>query len=257
MTCTDDLCNSLTGCFFEPIPGCVDTDNDGILDDEDACTTIDWSPVPTSPPDQNPKKFRLNLKRLARAAGEQSVLLKGFFNPASPPLPIDPVANGVFVRVEDAGGLLFEVNIPGGSIGSSLCGSRDGWAVGGNPSAPIWKYKNKSGALPPGCAPGSAKGVFSAFLKDRRTSGSSALLFGVKAKRTTLDSVPTLPLTRVQAIIALAAEPSPGVASGQAIAGQCAEAIFTGNPVSSSSPKPFCKVKLVGASVDKVDCKGQ
>jgi len=254
--CTDDLCDSLTGCFNDPIPGCIDTDNDGTLDDEDACTTIDWSPIPTKPPDQNPRRFRLSLKKLARPAGEQSVLLKGLFNPASPPLPIDPSTKGMFVRVEDAGGLLYEVNIPGGLVGTSPCGTRDGWAVGGKASAPIYKYKNKSGAFPPGCAPGSAKGVFRAFVKDRRTTGSASLLVGVKAKRTTLDDQPTVPLTHVQAIVSLAAEPSPGVASAEAIAGQCAEAIFTGNPISASSPKPFCKVKQVGTSVDKVDCKG-
>lgn len=256
-TCTDDLCDSLTGCFFDPIPGCVDTDNDGTVDAEDACTTIDWSPVPTSPPDQNPKKFRLSLKKLASPSGEQSVTLKGLFNPASPPLAIDPPTKGIYVRVEDAGGLLYEVNVPGGLVGSSSCGTRDGWAVGGNPSAPIWKYKNKSGAFPPGCASGSAKGLFSAFIKDRRTTGTAALQIGVKAKRATLDGLPSLPLTRVQAVAALAAEPSPGTASAEAIAGQCAEAVFTGNPVSSTSPKPFCKVKLIGASVDKVDCKGR
>jgi hypothetical protein len=78
----------------------------------------------------------------------------------------------------------------------------------------------------------------------------------VKAKNATLDGSPILPITRLQADLTLAAQPSFGMASPEAIAGQCSEALFTGNPVASRSPKPFCKVKLKGGVVDGVSCKG-
>jgi hypothetical protein len=202
-------------------------------------------------------KFRLNLKRLAQPAGAQLMLLKGAFKTAEPPLAIDPSVNGMHVYIEDSGGLLYDVSLPGGSVGSSPCNPKDGWKVAGSASAPIWKYRNRSGALPPGCTPGSAKGVTIAFVKDRRGSRADSLLFKVKAKGATLDGSPVAPMTRLQASIAMAAQPAFGEASPEAIAGQCAEALFTGSPVSSGAPKPFCKVKSKGGVVDGVSCKGQ
>ena len=43
--------------------------------------------------------------------------------------------------------------------------------------------------------------------------------------------------------------------SPQARAGQCAEAVFTGNPIPSLG-KPSCKAKLKNGSVDGATCKG-
>jgi hypothetical protein len=254
--CTNESCDSLTGCQSDPIPGCVDTDGDGKIDSEDECTTIDWSASPTKPPDQDPLKFRLNLKRLASPAGEQSVLVKGFFNTAAPPGAIDPATRGMHLYIEDSAGVIYDVNIPGGLAGTG-CDPKDGWKVAGSASAPIWKYRNRSGAFPPGCTPGSAKGIVIAFLKDRRNVSSTSLLLKLKAKHATLDGVPASPITRLQASVAMAAQPAFGVASPEAIAGQCTEALFTGNPVASRSPKPFCKVKSNGSVVDAISCKGR
>jgi hypothetical protein len=254
--CTTDSCDSLSGCGNEPILGCVDTDGDGKIDEEDECTTIDWTAAPLSPPNQNPRKFGLNLKKLSNPAGEQSILMKGIFNPGTPGFPIDPTVNGIHIYVEDAGGLLYDVSIPGGATGSSPCGPKDGWGTSGSASVPTWKYSNRSGAIPPGCAPGSAKGVVKAFVKDLRNTSKASLQLKIKAKDATLDETPILPITRLQADLTLAAQPAFGVASPEAIAGQCCEALFTGNPVSSRSPKPFCKVKLKGGVVDGVNCKG-
>jgi hypothetical protein len=247
----------LSGCANDPIPGCVDTDGDGKVDGEDECTTIDWTPVPGSPPNQNPRKFGLSLKKLSSPPGGQSILMKGVFNPGTPGFPVDPTVNGIHVYVEDAGGLVYDASIPGGAVGSSPCDPKDGWLTSGSPTSPTWKYTNRSGALPPGCAPGSAKGISKAFVKDLRNTSKASLQLKIKAKNATLDGTPILPITRLQADLTLAAQPSFGMASPEAIAGQCSEALFTGNPVASRSPKPFCKVKLKGGVIDGINCKGQ
>jgi hypothetical protein len=49
---------------------------------------------------------------------------------------------------------------------------------------------------------------------------------------------------------------SPGVATPQAIAGQCGEALFTGNPI-PSGPAPACRSKLRDAVLDRLICKGE
>ena len=152
----------------------------------------------------------------------------------------------------DASGALFDVSIPGGPG----CIDGDGWTVGGPPSRTLWKYRNRSGALPPACLPGSAQGITLVQIKDTRQSSKQALQFKAKAKAATLLRDPDLPLTRIQVDFALAAQPAPGVASPQARAGQCAEALFTGNPI-PASPKPSCKTKTKNGGVDGVNCKGR
>lgn len=249
--CTTDSCAQSAGCQHIGILGCADSDGDGVLDDVDACTTIDWTSPPTTPPDQFPLGFGLVATKLAAADGAQGLLVKGAFNPAAAAPPIDPVANGVHLYVADAQGALFDVSLPGGAG----CGDGDGWTAGGNPSRRIWKYRNRSGALPPTCAPGSARGLTTVQIKDARQSSKQALQFKAKAKSATLLRDPLLPLTRVQVVFALAAQPSPGEASAQARAGQCAEALFTGNPI-PTSPKPSCKLKLKDAVLNGATCKG-
>jgi cysteine-rich repeat protein len=38
--CTADSCDAVTGCAFDPIIGCVDTDGDGVADSEDNCPNV-------------------------------------------------------------------------------------------------------------------------------------------------------------------------------------------------------------------------
>lgn len=256
-TCTIDSCIPASGCQNDPIPGCTDTDGDGKVDTIDECTTIEWTASPIDPPDQNPLKLRLALKKLAGAPGQRSLLLKGLFNPASTSaLPIDPSVNGVHIYIADDTGANFDVSIPGGLVGSG-CGPKDGWKVTGQPTQRVWKYRNLTGALPPGCAGGSAQGLVSAFIKDLRNAPKAAMQFKVKVKAAQFDHSPTVPLTRIQAVLALGAQPSPGMASQQAIEGQCAEALYTGNPIPSTKPKPFCKPKEIGSTLNAVSCKGE
>jgi hypothetical protein len=252
--CTLETCDTIDGCRYETIAGCADGDGDQKLDEEDECTTLVWSPFPSTPPHQHPLGFGLALKNLASPGGHQ-IKAKGFFNPAPPELQMDPATNGVHVRIADEGGVLYDVSIPGGTAGTSPCGERDGWNADLRPGKLKWKYKNKSGALPPSCEPDSAKGIASIQIKDRRSSSKRAFQFKVAAKGTTLLGTPSLPVRRIQFDLALAAQPSEGEASAEAIAGLCAEAVIVGDPVSDRT-KPRCKVKLTGTTPEKIDCKG-
>jgi hypothetical protein len=251
--CTVDSCVPATGCAHTHIPGCVDNDHDQKPDNVDECTTLVWTALPTTPPNQNPRKFGLTLAKLSQPDGSQTVIAKGQFNVApSPQLPIDPSTNGVHVYAEDAVGPLLSVSLPGGGG----CGPRDGWATLGTPTNRAWRYRNSTGALPPGCVAGSALGLESVVIKDARLTSKAALQFTVKAKDGTLLRDPAVPFTRLEVVLALSAQPSPGVASPQAKAGQCAEALFTGNPISSTT-KPYCKAKLQSALIDSAKCKGK
>ena len=250
--CTTDSCAQSAGCQHIAIPGCADTDGDGKLDDVDECTTIEWTSPPTTPPDQFPKSFGLIATKLSSPDGSQGLLIKGAFNVAPSALPIDPAANGVHIYAADAIGAIFDLSLPGGAG----CAAGDGWTSGGPPTRTIWKYRNRTDALPPSCTPGSAQGVALVQIKDSRQSGKQALQFKAKAKSATLLRDPDLPLTRVQVDFALGAQPAPGVASAQARAGQCAEALFTGNPI-PLSPKPSCKTKLKNSALDGATCKGR
>jgi hypothetical protein len=249
--CTTDSCAQFVGCQHVGIPGCADTDGDGTLDAADECTTIDWTTPPTTPPDQFPRAFGLVASRLAAPDGAQSLLVKGRFNVAAPALLIDPTLTGVHLYAADHQGALFDVSVPGGAG----CAAGDGWTIAGDPSRRVWKYRNRSGALPPDCTPGSAQGIASVQIKDVRQTSTGALQFRAKAKGTTLLRRPGLPLTRLQVVFALGARPSPGAASAQARAGQCAEALLTGDPIPSTL-KPSCRPKLKNSALDSTVCKG-
>ncbi len=254
--CTTDTCDSGSGCVFDPIVGCADSDGDGLIDDEDKCTTLDWTAAPLAPPNQQPNKLRLILKNLSRPVGTQGAIFKGFFNVAAPAQPVEPQINGVHIALEDSAGTFYDVSIPGGLVGAPQhCDPRDGWSVSTGAKT-RWKYGNRSGALPPACLPGSARGVSKIQLKDQRSGSKAALQTKVKIKNGDFDRSPVLPLTKIQVDLALGAQPAPGMASSQAIDGQCVEGVLTGTPISASSPKPFCKQKFRDGSLDKVTCKG-
>lgn len=256
--CTINSCSSSVGCVFTPIEPCAesDLDGDGIPDTEDVCTTLEWTAPPSAPPNQHPLKSGLNVMRLTKPRGEQGILFRGWFNPASPPLPLQPEVDGIHFALADAAGSLYEVDVPGGLVGAEQnCGPRDGWAVSiGKKSR--WKYSNSSGALPPSCSPGSARGLSTVEIKDMRSSKRAALQFKLAVKRASVDHIPALPLTRIQANLVLAAQPAPGQASAAAIAGQCAELVIAGSPIGTASPTPFCRQRLRNTALEKVLCQG-
>ncbi len=257
--CTIDSCDPGIGCVNSEIPECTesDADGDGILDDDDVCTTLDWTTSPQSPPNQHASKMTLNIKGLTKPRGEQGILFKGAFNPAAPALPIAPDVNGIHFSIADADGVLYDVDIPGGVVGSPQnCGPRDGWKVFAGVK-PRWKYGNKTGAVPPACLAGSARGVKVIQIKDLRSGGKAALQTKVSIKKAVVERVPSVPLNRIQANLVLATQPAPGQASAAAIAGQCAEGLIVGSPIASSSPVPFCKLKFRAANLEKLTCRGR
>jgi hypothetical protein len=251
--CTVDSCSPSAGCQHSSGgSGCADSDGDGVPDEADPCTTLDWTAAPLSPPNQHPRTFSFALGKLVAPDGEQRLLMKGLFNSAPAAIAIDPTLNGVHLYAADAVGAIYDVSLPGGAG----CEAGDGWTTFGTGFKKIWTYRNKSGAVPPTCAPDSARGVTGVQIRDQRLSSKHGLQFKVKMKHGSLLRDPVAPLTRVQVDLALAAQPSPGVASPQAKTGECAEALFTGNPIAEKG-KPFCKPKLSGAALDGLTCKGQ
>ncbi len=251
--CTFDGCSPFgAGCIHAIDDTCSDVDDDQKRDDRDECVTLAWSRPPTTPPDQFPRTFGLTATRVLSPRGSQGLLLKGRFNPAANAPTINPALHGLHVFAADAAGTLIDVSLPGGAG----CVAGDGWISSGGGLAQIWKYRNRSGALPPACTPGSARAFASVQIKDGRLGSKQALQFKVKAKNASLLRPPVQPLSRILVSIALAAQPAPGVASPQARAGQCAEALFTGNPIAASGGKPFCKPKLRNGALDGATCKG-
>jgi hypothetical protein len=255
-----DLCDP---CPADPLNlNSGDTDLDGAADCVDICTTVASSDpnAPTTPPDQNPSKSTILIKNLHKGAGEQGVVVKGFFNPADPN-GIDPETNGVHFVLQDGSGILYDINIPGGTrtkppTPNGLCDAsgKDGWqtiaAAGGKT---IWKYFNVSGALPP-CVGGEARGIFRIILKDLTSTGKAAYQYIVKSKKDTLPHTPAFPVTTMQADLTLAQQPTPGTASQAAMSGQCAESIFR-TPL-TGPPKPFCKEAPASGPRKKIICKG-
>jgi hypothetical protein len=182
------------------------------------------------------------------------ITANGFFNPATALPPIDPAAHGVRVLVADDAGAVYDVAVPGDGV--APCGARDGWTTTVAPSRTVWWYRNESGLLPPGCAPGSAKGLARVQIQDRTASATAAYQFKVKVKDAILAALPALPIDRVQLDLVLGAPLAGGLAGPQALAGQCGEFVLTGSPVPSAAPKPFCKARATAGTLDKLTCKG-
>lgn len=237
----------------------TDTDGDFVADSADACTTSAVIPPPATPVEQAPIKTRLQLSNLDDGPGTHKILAKGYFNPASTSPAIDPSLNGVQVVFADDSGVRYDVSVPGGLIGASPCGEDDGWAVSGTPGKLRWKYVNKTGGLPDGlggCSVGAANGLSQVLISDRTTSAKAAYAFKVLARGATLDAIPTLPLAGPTFSLVLAAASSPGVASAQALAGQCAEFRMTTEPLPSRSPKPYCSADPSEGPLSRIRCVG-
>ena len=162
--------------------------------------------------------------------------------------------------------MVYDVSLPPGlrshpSLPTAHCAEKDGWRVIEAGTRKIWRYTNVSGRLPaPGETPptctASARGVFAVIVKDLTKTPRRAFQFIVKTRRDTFPHIPVYPVTRMHAEFALAAQPSPGVASPEAIAGQCAEVRFAGTPLSAAPPKPFCREVRRTFAPRRIACRG-
>ncbi len=222
-----------------------------------ACTAVDYTEPPAQPPDQNPVGARLRLDGLD-SPGRSLVLASGTMNPAVFTPAIDPAAKGVHVRLEDSGGALLDVNVPGIATAATPCEPREGWSVEVRPDgAKTWRYRNRSGRLPPLCQAGSARGLAAITIRDRTAVGSVvAYGFTVKARRVALLATLVDPPTELVLELALAAQLERGTASGAAAAGQCARLVLSGAPIAAEPPRPFCKQVHDGGVLGALHCKG-
>jgi hypothetical protein len=246
----------------------LDADTDGELDTVDQCVSVDPADPPSSPPDQNPAKSKIIFKKLDDPV-KRGIVAKGFFNPATMSPAVDPATHGVHIRLADSQRTFYDLNVPGGlrqdpPVGH--CDASDGWK---NPNPTTWKYINKSGALPPECEPGSARGLVKVLVKDLRTKPKNAFKYVIKTANDAELPRPEFPVTRMQLDVALGAWPSADTASAQAVGGQCLESVFEGDPNNPEVPQTprdenrqkqaFCKQApkdATPATRKKVICKG-
>lgn len=195
--CDVETCSTCSG---EPsacsaVPGCTTTCIDGAAIAPNAILTFQGATAP---------------------AGRQSYRFKGLVtDPPVDPLAYDPLALGLEVAITSGGTLVHEVRIPPGGPGTG-CGPKDGWKRKGRSAS--WGYKNASGALPPGCATGSARGVRTVKLADKSATGGG-ITFDVKVSRTTIGMNPPVPPVIASVVL--------GQSPGDGLAGRCGRIIFT------------------------------
>jgi len=120
------------------------------------------------------------------------------------------------VEITDLGNgnnVILDHTIPAGLI-PTVCGPKDGWKV--NSSGTAHKYKNLTGQIQPGCAPGSALGINGANAKDQ-TAKLKGVKHVIKGKNGTYDAGGIVGPFRVVVVYGGGAEGA---------AGQCAEYTF-------------------------------
>ncbi len=89
-------------------------------------------------------------------------------------------------------------------------------------AAPI-QYLNASGALPPGCLPGSAQGITLVRIGDRAPASTAPIPYEIEAHGLALAQPPGIGFFRLA--MAFEPQPAPGIASAAAQAGQCMEVV--------------------------------
>ena len=177
------------------------------------------------PAGSEPNQVRLDAESAHRSGRIQSALIKGLFNVApSEQLPINPSANGVHIYAEDASGSFLSVELAGRCrlrIGRWLDDARRRFS---QDLAVSQSLRRSAASLHP-----RARRAVSASCRSRIFAAAARpdCEFEALAKDATLLHHLTSPLTLLQVDLTLAAQPAPGVASPQAEAGQCAEALFT------------------------------
>jgi cysteine-rich repeat protein len=164
----------------------------------------------------------LSFRGLGAPVGDEGLTFKGAITgSALAPGAYDPTVDGAEVVLTGPGlvwGLMAPLAVPPGLLGSG-CGPFDGWQKRVRGTTFTYKYLNASGALPPGCAPGSANGLRSMRLKDRLAT-TGRIEFRVKTRDST---IPTLPVAPVTATLVLGQSPAAGTA------GRCARILLTGS----------------------------
>ncbi len=228
-----------------------DTLGDGTGDACVACNRVAWTDPPLDPPDQNPALARVQLNKLDNP-GKSGLKASGRFLPAPSAVPVDPAVAGVHLRLADAGGVLYDVDVPGGAAGSSSCDPADGWKATMTRNAETsWSYTNRSGAIdPPLCTPGSARGIGSIRIDDRIAS-KGYFEYSLNASKDTLPRPVADPFRFLQFDLSLGARLPGPTPSPEADAGLCAESLLW-----LASPNSSCKVGYKKGAISSVQCRG-
>lgn len=145
-----------------------------------ATITATPAPTPTPPPAAEclaVTQPRLTVGKLLTALGDETFRFHGALTLPTPVSPgLDPATAGARLLLDDAGGNLLDVIIPGGS----------GWTV--NTKGTRWSYRNKS-ATPPG-------GIAMLVIRDRSAASPGLVRFAVRGKAAALAVTPAnLPVT--------------------------------------------------------------
>ena len=221
-----------------------DLDADGKLNTADECTVLLSS--------QRFSKTKVDVKGLTSGAGAQSLAFKGEFRPAAGP-EVQPHMRGLHIRLADDAGAVFEADVPGGLVGahpSTPCDPRDGWSQAGSSTKATYLYRNYSGFLDAACSV-SAAGISQIKVTDLTQVAAARVRVQVKASRTTIEV--DAPLLSFEAAVAFAARAMPGEASAEAQAGGCGD--YSWDPVTFSSPAPYCKLTPSPSAPTKMQCK--
>jgi len=218
-----------------------DLDGDGKPNEEDECTVLLAS--------QRLAKTKLGVGGIGGAG--QSLKWAGRFRPVAP-ADVEPHVAGLHLRLADDGGVLFDVDLPGGLVGASPstpCDARDGWKVSGSATKGVYLYRNDSGFLDAACSV-PAGGVRQIKIIDSTASSAAVVRFVLKASGAQIPL--QTPPVRLEAAIALAARPMPGEASAQAQAGACGD--YAWDPVALSGKAPSCKLTPSPMAPTKMKC---
>jgi len=156
----------------------------------------------------------VKLGKLRGATGDETFALTGTITlPAGLARPLDPATQGLQILLEDLGTMrrLLDLTasgtpVPPGGRGTG-CDPRDGWRK--------LAYRNRGGAVPPACSPGSSQGLRLVRLEDRQLRGGG-IAFRIGGRGATL-AAPTTPL---RLTIVLGADRAAG------LTGACASHVF-------------------------------
>jgi hypothetical protein len=172
----------------------------------------------------------VKLTKLGNPPGNEGILVRGRLDfPAGTPSVFDPAARGAQLRVESVanGAPLLDLTdrtapIPAGGPGTG-CNLTEGWKK--------TTYRNSSNAVaPPSCPVGSAQGLETLTLKDRRAKDG-----GIAFKAVVRNAVLIRPAGPLRVTLVLGADPAAGAA------GECGIVTFDSDACTRKQRTLTCK----------------